>query len=837
MRAPHASRDGSVVAYEFEDGLWTVRPGGGEPTRLSIQVPADWQGQTTIKKNARRGASDLAIHPEGKLAAFVVAGDVFVTAIRSKDDQAIAPSPTRQITNSPAREQYLSWAPDGKTLAFTSDKSGQRDLYVARPAGEEADWLTSHDYAIEKLVATDAEEWGATYSPTGEELAYIRGKGQLVVRKLEGGEERVLFDSWNIGSYRWSPDGRFMAYTASDIEYNYDVFIVPAAGGEAYNVTRHPDDDTEPSWSADGRRLVWVSKRRQDSRDVYAVWLKREDGERDAEGWLAKFNGGDKPKKKAKADDDAEEGKKSKKSKKGKKDGDKKDADEDKGKDKKKLPTVEIDFDELWRRAEILTTLEGDEGSPLVVGDRYHVVFTAAHESERDLYAVRYDGEKLKRLTKGGKAPRAIQADKKGKTLYYLDRRGTIHRTSLKGKAGDPIPFSARYEHEKAAVRGQLFDEGWRALNERFYDPNFHGVDWKAVREKYRPWAIAAPTEQDFGDVMNLVTGELNASHMGYYDFTGSSERTGMLGVLFDASAGGPGLLVSEVLPESPAARTDVNLVAGERLLAVDGRKLSPEQNVYEFFADTVGRKVLLTIAGKDGKERRVNVAPISTRAHRQLRYEAWVRERRALVDELSGGRLGYIHIQSMSIPPFEVFERDLYAAAHGKEGLLIDVRANGGGWTTDYLMAVLNVKRHAYTVPRDGDPNARAYPQSRLPLSAWTKPAATLCDQDSYSTAEIFSRAFKNTGRGLTIGMPTFGAVISTGANVLLNGAYVRLPMRGWYDGRTGENQENNGYVPDIVVEQPITEDFSKSEDTQLARAVQELLGSLESDPRRNAW
>ena len=207
-------------------------------------------------------------------------------------------------------------------------------------------------------------------------------------------------------------------------------------------------------------------------------------------------------------------------------------------------------------------------------------------------------------------------------------------------------------------------------------------------------------------------------------------------------------------------------------------------------------------------------------------------------VDEWSGGRLGYIHIQGMSIPSFEEFERGLYAAAHGKEGLLIDVRSNGGGWTTDYLMAVLMVERHAYTIPRGADPDMRGYPTAeRLPVTAWTKPAAALCNVDSYSNAEIFSHAFKSLGRGPLVGSPTFGAVISTGGMRTLDGALVRLPFRGWYVAPTGANMEKEGAMPDVVVWQPPAHDRSKTDDAQLARAVEVLLDSLATDPRTGTW
>jgi tricorn protease len=294
---------------------------------------------------------------------------------------------------------------------------------------------------------------------------------------------------------------------------------------------------------------------------------------------------------------------------------------------------------------------------------------------------------------------------------------------------------------------------------------------------------------------------------------------------------------VREVLADSPAWRADVAIQPGERVLAVGGAEVGGTSNVFEPFVDTVGERTPITVRAVDGTDRTVVVEPVSYYQQRDLRYAQWVRQRRALTEKWSNGRLGYIHIQGMDIPSFEDFERMLFAAADGKEGLLIDVRSNGGGWTTDYLMAVLMVERHAYTVPRGGDPEIRAYPQSRLPLAAWTRPAAALCNEDSYSNAEIFSHAFKTLGRGPLVGSPTFGAVISTGATRTLDGAIVRLPGRGWFVAPTGLNMEHNGAQPDVLVWQPPSEDASATEDTQLQRAVQVLLADLEEDPRAGAW
>ena len=211
-----------------------------------------------------------------------------------------------------------------------------------------------------------------------------------------------------------------------------------------------------------------------------------------------------------------------------------------------------------------------------------------------------------------------------------------------------------------------------------------------------------------------------------------------------------------------PAFSGDI-LIEGDRILAVDGEPVTAGRNFHSMLADTVKQSVRLRVAGKAG-ERDVVLTPAPLDQVRKARYRVWVKERRALVEKWSAGKLGYIHIEGMDEPSLEEFERDLFAAANGKQGLIIDVRNNGGGWTTDYLMTILSVRRHAWTVPRGADPKAKAYPDAeRLPMPAWTRPALTLCDQDSYSNAEIFSWAFQTLKRGSVVGTPTFASCLSS--------------------------------------------------------------------------
>ena len=858
VRWPRASADGRLLAYELENEIWTVPADGSrEPAKLNIQVPADFAKNPVDRRVDRDGADELAVSPDGKLAAFLVHGDVFLTEITSKDDQEIAPPRTVRVTSTPEREADLSWSPDGESLLVTSYSTGQGDLYRIRagegledPADDEAEdgdeenaadprrWLEAFDHPWTRLTDSEEPEFYARFSPDGKRVAFVAGNGDLRVIDADGGEATTLLEGWLPPDFEWSPDSRWLTYSVDDLEFNTDVWILSVDGGEPYNVSRHPDNDDNPYWSADGKRLLWTSERHGDSGDLWGVWLAREDEERTPEGWLRYFK-----------DDKKGSGKgskgpsKSKDSSKAKDSGDGKGEDEagkeEEEEEEEAAPEpVVIDFEHLWQRSRSLTDLRGNETQVRVTPDGKRVLFSAEQGEDRDLFSVRWDGEDLKRLTQGNTRPRGVHISADGKTVYFLDNRGTLKRIGLDGKAGDPMPFAARHEVDRRQEQAVVFDEVWLALNQRFYDPDFHGVDWRAQRERYRPWALQASHPRDFGDMVNLMLGELNASHMGYFrNFGGDGETTGYLGAFFDPAAGGPGLLVEEVLRGSPATRVDVDLEAGDRLLAVDGEEIDPQTNIYRLFVDTVGRPVRLAIQEPDGSRRTALATPVNNQEIRRLRYRQWTEERGALTEKYSGGRLGYLHIQAMNMDSFEEFERNLYAAGHGKEGLIIDVRSNGGGWTTDYLMAALNVRRHARTVPRDGDPEVNAYPQPRLPVAAWTRPAAALADEESYSNAEIFSWAFQSLDRGPLIGNPTFGAVISTGGTRVLDGGFVRLPFRGWFVAGSDINMEKQGAVPDVIVPRPPNQDTSAEEDDQLARAVQELLEGLESDPRYGAW
>lgn len=269
----------------------------------------------------------------------------------------------------------------------------------------------------------------------------------------------------------------------------------------------------------------------------------------------------------------------------------------------------------------------------------------------------------------------------------------------------------------------------------------------------------------------------------------------------------------------------------GDRVVAVGGVRVGGATTLEQELRGTVGREVEVGVERVvRGVTREVPLllTPVSYGEVVTLRYEAWCRRNAAEVHARSGGRLGYLHIRSMNAPSLVHFERDLYAAAYGREGLVLDVRNNGGGWTADRVLASLTQQPHAYTVPRGADPTMTdGYPQGRLFIQRYTLPANMLCNEKSFSNAEILSHAFRTLGRGTLVGETTYGGVISTGGTSLLDGTFVRIPFRGWFL-PDGTDMENHGAEPDLRVAQTPRDEVAQV-DRQLQAAVDELLERLQ--------
>lgn len=824
------SADGSLIVYQAGDKIYRFDVDKKRKKAINIDVQSDFRFDPQVAKNKTNDVDEFAVSPNGKLSAYVLRGDIYVTRNDKEDKRSV------RLTQGAARDRDVVWLND-ETLIYVSDKAGQNDLYKLTSADEkQSDLFLSLKHKTQALTKTEEEETQPVISPNSKRIAYLLGRGGLVTADIDENavisNQKTLLDGWDTpGGVAWSPDSQWLAYSLSDLNFNEEIYIHAADNSAApVNVSMHPKYDINPVWSPDGSKLGFSSMRNNGDFDIWFAWLNKEDWQRSKEQWKRDAFLGDKDNKKAGKDK--------------KSDDTSKDKEEDKTEE---VATIKIDFDGLYKRLEQVTRFPGNENELAFDKEGEHVYYSIGGSGrqnfkvDRALYKIKWDGEDKKTVLKGDAQASDLVLTDKGKHLYALTKGGKIVRIKTKDDKSETLAVSSQMKIDYEQELAQIFDDAWRALDAGFYDPDFHGKDWDELREKYRPIALKASTKEDFQYIFNLMLGQLNASHMGL--FRGENPKqtqkqtTGLLGI--EGKHTKQGFEVTSVLPHSPADKIESKLNVGDVITAVNQQAISKQGrndsgvNFFATLTNQANSPVLLNLKSGDVDKEIVIWPTTSLSAER---YDAWVDERRRLTEKYSDGRLGYLHIRGMNWTSFERFERELMAAGYGKDGIVIDVRYNGGGWTTDYLMAVLNVKQHAYTIPRGAAKDLSkehqnfkdTYPYSeRLPLSAWTKPSIAMSNENSYSNAEIFSHAYKALGIGKLVGRPTFGAVISTGGYRLVDGSLVRMPFRGWWVKESGENMDFTPAKPDIEVFNPPAYK-AKGIDPQLQKAVEVLLGDL---------
>lgn len=800
------SKDGNTIVFEKEMGLFTYNIASGSFAKINVNINADERFDASEQKTLAAGLEEYKVSPNGKLLAYSLRGEIFIKEADKEKTKSI------NVSQHAFRDITPTWLNDS-TLLFTSDRNnGNFDLYLVNSSdASERNIFKSLKHQVTQITKTAEDESSSVVSPDNKKIAYIKGRGTFIVADISTDgkltNEKVLSDGWNNPSdIAWSPDSKYLAYSQEDLYFNQEIFIRTADNSsKPINVSMHPRGDGNPFWSADGSKLGFVSERSAArSADVWFVWLKKEDWEKETQDWQEK----EAPVADAKPD-------------------------------KKGVKPIVIDFENIHERVVQVTNFPGNESEFVISkdGETFFYTTTSSSAKGRDLFSIKWDGKELKEITKGGSNPNSLTLDKEGKYIYYTKMGGGLSRVDVKTGLSEPMPFVAKMKIDYLAERTQVFEEAWRTIRDGFYDPKFHGNNWLQLHDKYKERCINASTSNDFRDMFNLLLGELNSSHMGLTApdrAETQKEITGLLGTELIPTA--TGMKVNHVVPETPVTKSKSLINEGEVITAVNGQPVSESENFYSLLSGLANEKVLLNVNDASGKNREVVVR--LTQSISDNLYNEWVDSRKKLVEKFSNGRLGYIHIKGMDFPSFEVVEREFTAAGYGKEGILIDVRYNGGGSTTDYLMTILNYKQHAYTIPRGASADLEKdkkkfreyYPiGERLVYAAWTKPSIALCNEGSYSNAEIFSHAYKSLGIGKLVGLPTNGSVISTGGKSLMDGSFVRLPGRGWYTKTTDKNQELGAAVPDIIVEN--TPDWiAKGTDEQLKVAVDTLLKDIDA-------
>jgi tricorn protease len=827
---PSATAKADAIVFERNFRIWKVETASGKASEVPIARMGAPAGPAVEHLRLTNQFQDLALSPDGKKVAFAARGEIFAAPAKDGGDAA-------RVTTTAAPESQVVWSPDSRKLVYSSE----RDL-AAR--------LVLYDFGSGKetqLTTAGDGDYAPRFSPDGKSIAFVRGGTELRVLEIEDKKERslakgLIADPIQVGRpIAWSPDGKWLAFFTAGARGFTNVAIVPAAGGEAKPVSFLANANaTGVAWSPDGTFLLFDTGQRTEVPQLARVDLIlrtpkfREDQFRDL------FNEDQQPRrpgtptappadevspKQATPLDAAASPAKAavKKS------------------DKPDRP-IEIVFDEIRQRLSLVPT-GLDVGEAFISPDGKSAVMIAGAAGQTNLYSWSLDETARERpiakqltTTAGSKADVNFTPD--SKEVLYLDD-GRIQAVTLDKRETRAVAVTAEMDVDFATEKTVVFDQAWRLLRDDFFDPAFNGVDWAAARAKVEPFIAGSRTPDEMRRIASLMIGELNASHMGISAPAGGAAAGGGIGHLgldFDRAeyessgrleiAGivslGPAALVPATSADASAPRA---IQRGDYLLAVDGEPVGARVNLDALLENKTGRRTMLRVSRNGSSEgaRDVAVRPISAATERGLRYRQWVAERRDYVLKASHGRLGYVHMPDMSAGSLAQLYVDLDADNIARDGVVIDVRNNNGGFVNVYALDVLSRQPYLNMTQR-GTPTAPA--RSALGQRSLEKPTVLVTNQHSLSDAEDFTEGYRAMKLGKVVGEPTAGWIIFTWNTRLVDGTVLRLPRAKITD-RNGAPMEMHPRPVDVEVKRPIGESYGPR-DTQLDKAVDVLLAQL---------
>lgn len=796
-----------VLAFSWNGEVYTLRD-GGQPGKVEVEILGDFSGNDQKIVSVSSGATEMALSPNGKEVAFVFRGEVFVT---STDN-----SQTKRITNTPAQERMLSWGEDGRTLYYSTERGESWDIYKASIVREEEPYFFAATIIKEEaVIAGDKDEFQPLVSPDGKKIAYLEERNILKVYDLESKSSKTIVPAGENFSYRdgdqdftWSPDSKWLVaknslglYGASHMVL-YDVNV----GGEGVNLTNSGFSDGQGRFAMNGKALVWANDR--DGKKPLAL-----QGARELDVYALFFDQAAYDRFRLSKDDFELIKEKEKK--------------DDKSSDEKKKSDEPLKFDleGLENRKLRLTTgslnLSSFDMSP--DGDKLYLM--ANFENRYDVWAFDTRTKELKSLAKTNSGPGRIELDKEGKNLFVLANGRLSKIDTGSGKVSN-IGINEEMVLDASAEREYIFNHTWRQVKKKFYDPDLHGVDWEMYRDAYAKFLPHINNNYDFQELLSEILGELNGSHTGgrYSPRPENGDQTASLGLFYDESSKENGLRITEVITGGPLDKADSKVKAGHVIEKIDGAVLDLDMDWNKTLNRKAGKNILLALYDpKSGERWEESVKPIALGAENQLLYKRWVTTMCDMVDSLSEGRIGYVHVQGMNDNSFRTVYDEVLGKNADKEALIVDTRFNGGGWLHEDLSNFLDGKPYATFRPygfiaRGGEPRDK-----------WSRPSVVLMSESNYSDAHAFPYAYRAKGIGKLIGMPVPGTSTAVWWETQIDPTIVfGIPMIAFYGIEEDRPLENLQLEPDIKVSTPF-EEILYGKDAQIEAAVKELMEQIQ--------
>ena len=801
--------DNGTLCYGYDGDIYVCNA-AGNTKKLSVSITSDktYSDMTMLSVS---GGGDNYLSRDGKQIAFVSRGEVFVASTDYKT--------VKQITNTPEAEADVTFSPDGKTLAYSSERDGIWNIYTAELAHKEDINFPNATVVDEKPLFKNnkVDRRAPMYSPDGKELAYIENRDRLMVMNLESGKTRQItdgsqcFSTYGSFGYSWSPDGKWftLSYSARN-HYPYDdIGIVSAAGGQPIiNLTESGYTDADPQWVLGGNAILFTSERygmRNHAswgtlNDVMIVFLNRKAHEdfmmtkeqKELAKEIEKLS-------KSESDDKS----------------DKKD-----DKKSEKVEDIVVELEGIEDRILRLTPSSSNLGYATLSKDGTELYYQAAYESGMNLWKL-----DLKEGTpsKIGSASGRMVWDEKFTNRYVLG--GRFSKMKAGSKNLESISVRSDMRMDLAAEREYMFNHVYRQEKERFYNKGMHGVDWEMMTAAYRKFLPHIGNNYDFAELLSEYLGELNVSH------TGSGYRapaapnaasTANLGVFFDLTWAEDGLKVSEIVAGGPFDKASSKLEAGDVIMAIDGVKILKDMDYYPLLDRKAGKRTLLNVRKASGEVIDIVTVPISNSTFSTLLYKRWVKDCAKKVEELSGGRLGYVHIEGMNDASFRTVYSDILGRYNHCDGIVIDTRFNGGGRLHEDIEVLFSGTKYLTQEIRGKD-------ACDMPSRRYNKASIMIMGEANYSNAHGTPWVYKFKNMGLLVGKPVPGTMTSVNWETLQDPTlYFGIPVVGY---RTAEGTylENDQLEPDIDVENT-KELVVTGRDEQLEAAVKALLNQIDS-------
>jgi tricorn protease len=812
-----ASAGGGKIAYEQAGWLHLLDPATGSSKRLTIGVTADLRETRPRFVKGLEYARNVDLSPSGARAVFAFRGEI-VTVPAEKGD-------TRNLTNTVgAHERSPAWSPDGTRIAYVSDASGEYELHVAPQDGKG----DVKKYHLSGAGFYQTLRW----SPDSQKIAFQDNSQSLFVIDMSTGViKRVggnrVYSPASPISVDWSPDSKWLAYVVDTQPLVNTLFAYSLDQDRSFPITDGLSEITEPIFDKGGKYLYlfsstdagplqdWFAMSNADmrrTRNLYVVVLRK-----DIPSPLAKESDEEKPKQPEDAEKKADAGKP----------GDKPAAAPE------KPAPFSIDFDGIQNRILAIPAPAGDL-SNLKAGEAGHVYYMRREDREAALH--HFDLGKRKDETPLPSLDGFILSADSKKILYAKDRAWFITAMAPKITPGEGRIGVADIEVriDPRAEWTQIFNEAWRINRDYFYAPNMHGIDWKAMREKYGVFLPDLATRGDLNRVITWMCSELAVGH----HRTGGGDRLeqaktvpgGLLGADYEVANGRyrfkkvyGGLNWTPDL-RAPLTEPGIDVKAGEYLLAVNGRDVRPPANLYSFFENTSGKITELKVGpNPDGTgSRTVQAVPIASES--ALRNRDWVEGNLAKVDKATGGRVAYVYVPNTSTAGHDYFKRYFFPQAH-KDAVIVDERFNGGGSVADYYIDILRR-------PFISNWNMRYGDDMKTPTASIQGPKVMLINELAGSGGDLLPWMFRKFKLGPLVGQRTWGGLVGTlGFPVLMDGGGVTAPNLAIWTPEEGWVVENEGVAPDIDVEQTPAEVIA-GRDPQLEKAIDVAMAELKKAP-----